>query len=170
MPDRRPAAALFLAAALAAGGAHAADDGEFELVGQATYRFGPLSIYDAALFAPGGDFMWERPFALTLTYHHDIRAERIINASFDQMAHITGEDEENFEPLRDDLAACIPDVQDGDRITGVSAGANEATFYLNGEKTCELSAPAFDRIFFGIWLSENSSSPGFTRKLLGEAE
>ena len=78
--------------------------------------------------------------------------------------------EASLQPLRAPLTACFADVQNGDRITGVSTGANTARFYLNGAQRCEIEWPNFRRHFFGIWLDEKTSEPKLRLRLLGRPD
>ena len=64
------------------------------------------------------------------------------------------------------MSALFPDVQRGDRITGVHVPGAGARFYLNGQWLGEVADEAFSRLFFGIWLSPKTSQPGMRRTLI----
>jgi hypothetical protein len=44
-----------------------------------------------------------------------------------------------------------------------------AQFYYNGRPTSEIRDPEFARLFFGIWLSEQTPAPKLRAALLGPA-
>jgi hypothetical protein len=67
------------------------------------------------------------------------------------------------------MARLFPDVQKGDRITGLHQPGQAARFYLNGRLLGDISDPAFSRRFFGIWLSPQTSQPRMREQLLGLA-
>ena len=45
---------------------------------------------------------------------------------------------------------------------------DEAIFYFQNEKVLETDNSEFIKIFFDIWLRENSQNPKFTQELLGK--
>jgi len=65
-----------------------------------------------------------------------------------------------------DLLRVIPDIRQGDRITGVHRPGVGAAFWVNGRASGEILDAEFARLFFGIWLSPNTSEPGLRQALL----
>jgi hypothetical protein len=124
-----------------------------QLVGQASYGVMALHLFSAALWADGGAFAWERPFALTLTYERPARSATLLNRAIREMGSRGAGNPRTLAPLRAQLARCLPNVGQGDRITGVSTGADTARFYHNGAQRCDVVWPGFRRHFFGIWLA-----------------
>ena len=136
-------------------------------VGQASYKLGFWRIYDAALFAPDGEYDPDQPFALALTYNRSFKKDRIVDATFHEIARMTDVDQASLETLRAPLTDCFSDVVPGDRITGVRVTAEETHFFYNGEKRCALEEAGFSASFFNIWLGENSRNPKMTARLKG---
>ncbi len=132
---------------------------EAQLSGEATYRAAFFKLYHAALWTEPPAYSPDNRFALSLEYKRGFSAERLANASIVEMARITGQDEDMFEPIRAPLTECFADVERGDRITGVALGPDTAAFYFNGEKRCDLEWPSLRLAFFGIWLSDESRAP-----------
>jgi hypothetical protein len=122
-------------------------------VGQAQYRALSVLLFSAETWAAGGDFSWNEPFALTLTYHRNARASTLINRSIREMSGRGAGSAQSLAPLRAQLARCFPDVARNDRITGVSTSPDSARFYYNGAHRCDIRWPGFRRHFFGIWLA-----------------
>ncbi|MBT8471599.1 MAG: hypothetical protein HKN14_11385 [Marinicaulis sp.] len=125
-------------------------------LGEVRYKKAIFKLYDATLWTAGEAFSWDDPFALSLQYLRSFSAERITNAAIIEMARLTDREEEEIEDARAPLTACFADVEKGDVITGVSTGENEASFFYNGEKRCDIEYPGFRDAFFGIWLSDQS--------------
>lgn len=138
-------------------------------VGQAPYRFFGITLFQAELFAPNGDFSWRRPFALTLTYERSARRATIVNRSIAEMSRRGAGSAEQLSPLRAQLERCFPDVQRGDRVTGVSTSPDAARFYVNGVRRCTVEWPNFRRHFFGIWLDARGGQAAMSARLRGEA-
>ena len=67
------------------------------------------------------------------------------------------------------MRALFPDVKKGDRITGVHQSATGAVFWSNGRLLGEVRDPQFAKLFFGIWLSPQTSQPQLRRALLAQA-
>lgn len=124
-----------------------------QMVGQATYEAFSLRLFRAELWADGGNFAWDRPFALTLIYERSARASLLVNRSISEMSSRGAGNARTLAPLRERLTACFPNISRGDRITGVSTGPNTARFYYNGAQLCDVTWPNFSRHFFGIWLA-----------------
>jgi hypothetical protein len=127
--------------------------GNADRVGQAEYRALSVRLFSAETWAAGGDFSWNAPFALTLTYHRNARASTLINRSIREMSGRGAGSAQSLAPLRAELARCFTDVARGDRFTGVSTGPDTARFYHNGAHRCDVRWPGFRRYFFGIWLA-----------------
>lgn len=141
-----------------------------QMVGDASYEVLSVRLFNAELWAEGGSFSWERPFALSLTYERSARAATLLNRSIREMSQRGAGNARTLAPLRAQLARCLPDVARGDRITGVSTGANTARFYHNGAERCEVRWPGFRRYFFGIWLAgRDGPAARLSAQLRGEA-
>ena len=135
-------------------------------VGEARYEVLALAVFDAELWAPQGAFSWDQAFALSLTYQRSISARALVNRTLREMTE-RGGDRAALEALRPQLQACFADVRAGDRITGLSSGADTARFYYNGRQRCEISSPGFRRAFFGIWLDGAGADRAFSQRLRG---
>jgi hypothetical protein len=135
-------------------------------VGEARYEVLALAVFDAELWAPQGAFSWDQAFALSLTYQRSISARALVNRTLREMTE-RGGDRAPLEALRSQLLACFADVRAGDRITGLSSGADTARFYYNGRQRCEISSPGFRRAFFGIWLDGAGADRAFSQRLRG---
>src|SRR5690606_3520799 len=97
-----------------------------EKVGEAAYSVLSIRLFNAELYANGGAFSWERPFALTLTYDRAARAETLINRSIREMRSRGAGGAERLAPLRTQLERCFTSVSQGDRFTGVSTSQETA--------------------------------------------
>jgi hypothetical protein len=62
----------------------------------------------------------------------------------------------------------FPDVNAGDRITGIHRPGQSALFFVNGRSAGEVRDERFAQLFFGIWLSPRTPEPALRSALLGE--
>jgi hypothetical protein len=65
------------------------------------------------------------------------------------------------------MQAAFPDVKAGDRISGSFEPEAAAQFFVNGQPRRRIADASFARLFFGIWLSPQTSEPGLRQQLLG---
>lgn len=138
-------------------------------VGEARYSLLAISLFEAELWTGNGDFSWNTPFALTLTYERSARASTLINRSLSEMSQRGAGTARSLAPLRAQLEACFPNIARGDRVTGVSTGPNTARFYYNGAQRCDIEWPGFRRSFFGIWLDgRDGQAAALSARLRGE--
>jgi hypothetical protein len=143
--------------------------GQARQLGTTKLRFFGLPIYDAALWAPPG-FAAARyatmSFALELRYLRSLSGAAIAQRSLDEMRR-GGE----LAPATETqwlsaMRAAFPDVQSGERITGVNLPQQGTRFYVNGKMKADITDPAFSERFFGIWLASWTSEPAMRSELL----
>ena len=142
---------------------------DHQAVGQARLRVWGFEVYDASLWtAPGFDAQRyaEHRFGLELSYLRSFKGRDIAERSIDEMRGIAAITPEQATRWLAAMSTLFPDVQRGDRITGVHVPGSGARFYLNGRLRGELADENFSRLFFGIWLSPKTSQPAMRATLL----
>lgn len=141
-------------------------------VGAARLKVWGFDVYDAKLRADPGfsaaAFDRHR-FALELAYLRTFKGADIAERSIGEMRGIEPLSAEQATRWQEAMARLFPDVQKGDRITGLHQPGQAARFYLNGRLLGDISDPGFSRRFFGIWLSPQTSLPRMREQLLGLA-
>jgi hypothetical protein len=140
------------------------------LLGSGRLRFLGLLIYDARLWAGATPITsdWAAgPFALELQYARGLKGEQIAERSLVEMRRQGEITEPVAERWLGQMRQLFPDVQEGDRITGLNVPGTGARFFLNGSLRGEPRETDFARRFFGIWLSPRTSEPGLRESLLG---
>lgn len=141
------------------------------LVGQGQMRFFGLLIYDIRLRAPQrpGTSWWTAPLALELSYARKLQGREIARRSLQEMQR-----QQSIEPAQAqrwlaEMEAAFPDVRAGDRLGGRHDPERGARFFVNGAPGRQVDDPLFSRLFFGIWLSPQTSEPALRQQLLGLA-
>lgn len=139
-------------------------------IGSGELRWFGFRVYRAALWAPdpvawaeGGDF------ALVIQYQRAIGSGRLVQASLDEMRRLGLADDEQLARWRPLLEQAFPDVEAGDRITGVNLAGKGAAFYFGDAVTAGIADPAFAEAFFAIWLDERTREPGLRASLTGQS-
>ncbi len=131
-----------------------------------------FQVYDARLWAQP-DFRaanFDRaPLALELSYLRAFKAEEIAERSIKEIRRSKPVSDAQASRWIADLLRVIPDVRTGDRVIGVHQPGVGATFWVNGKNTGEVQDAEFARLFFGIWLSPNTSEPKLRDALLAGA-
>jgi hypothetical protein len=142
------------------------------LQGQASFRFLGIPIYEVALWAPqpiGPANSAQQPLALVLVYRRSLSGERIAERSLSEMARAGPIAEAKATRWLAAMRRLFPDVDTGQRLTGVQLPGQGARFFYQGQARGELLEAEFAQRFFGIWLAEHSSAPELRRQLLGLA-
>lgn len=140
------------------------------LVGSGRLRFLGMRIYDARLWSPSrpGAEDWDaQPLALELQYARNLVGSLIAERSLEEMRRQGPIDAARAERWLAAMKATFPDVREGDRLTGIHQPGAVARFYLNGTPRGEWADPVKARLFFGIWLSPQTSEPSLREALLG---
>lgn len=140
--------------------------------GSSRMRFFGFDIYDASLWvAPGfrATVFSQHPLALTLTYLRAFKGREIAQRSLQEMKRqgdLTAAREEKWLAA---MAEAFPDIQAGERLTGVHLPGQGARFWHQGQARASVPDPEFSRRFFGIWLADTSSEPQLRTALLQRA-
>jgi len=146
---------------------------EKQAVASTRLRVWGFEVYDARLWArPGFELtrFEDQPFALELAYLRSFKGADIARRSIDEMRQTGALDEADAARWLAAMTALFPDVQRGDRITGVHVPGTGARFYLNDRLLGEVVEDRFSRRFFGIWLSERTSQPRMRDALLAQLQ
>jgi hypothetical protein len=139
--------------------------------GTGVLRFFGLHIYDLRLWSPAplaGDYPGQA-LALELVYARKLAGEKIASRSLDEMRRIGPFSDAQGASWLAAMTQLFPDVQAGDRLTGVQRPGQSARFFFNGQRRGEVLDADFSRLFFGIWLSPRTSEPKLRAQLLGPA-
>lgn len=146
---------------------------EKQAVASTRLRVWGFEVYDARLWARTGFELTrfeDQPFALELAYLRGFKGADIARRSIDEMRQTGALDEADATRWLAAMTALFPDVQKGDRITGVHIPGAGARFYFNDRLLGEVSEDRFSRRFFGIWLSERTSQPRMRDALLAQLQ
>lgn len=136
-------------------------------VGRGRLNFLAWRVYDAALYAPGGNYSAGKPFGLTLTYNHSFTGAEIAKTSIDEMKRLGLDDADAIDRWLQQMQAIFPDVAKGDTLTGIALPHGPTIFCQGGRRIGSIKDPAFGPRFFAIWLDEKTKSPALRRNLLG---
>ena len=139
------------------------------LLGQGQMRFLGLRIYDARLWvgpqfkaADFGDY----PLALELSYHRAFKGAAIAQRSIDEIerqGELTPAQAQRWLKV---LTALLPDVQSGDRLTGLYQPGQGMRFWRGEQPLGATDDAELARRFFAIWLSPRTSEPVLRSALL----
>jgi hypothetical protein len=139
------------------------------LIGQARLTVWGFDIYDARLWAPApfsAAGFAASALALELNYLRNFQAADIAERSLKEMRRSQPVSDVQAAQWKAELLRVIPDVRQGDRITGVHRPGVGAAFWVNGRASGEVLDADFARRFFGIWLSPGTSETRMRDALL----
>jgi hypothetical protein len=138
-----------------------------EQIGEVRVKYMWLDIYDIALYSPMGVFDREKSFALEIIYLRNFQGEKIAERSIQEIRHQGFSNELKLEKWFNDLKLLFPNVAKGDSLVGVKDEQGVTYFYHNEVALGFISDPEFSERFFDIWLGEKSSTPKYTKQLIG---
>jgi len=142
---------------------------EAALWGQGQMRFLGLRIYDARLWAgsrfEAADF-GACPLALELNYHRAFTGAAIAQRSIDEIERQGDLTPAQAQRWLKALAAVLPDVQPGDRLTGLYQPGQGMRLWRGQQPLGAIDDAELARRFFGIWLSPRTSEPSLRSALL----
>jgi hypothetical protein len=140
------------------------------LQGQGRLRYFGLHVYDAVLWSQrrlAANEVLDAEVALELRYARTLRGPLIAERSIEEMKRVGEFNAEQSQRWLAAMTRLFPDVNDGDRITGVHRPGRGAAFFVNGRAVGDVADAAFARLFFGVWLSPRTSEPALRSALLG---
>jgi Chalcone isomerase-like len=143
------------------------------LQGSGRLTFFGLHVYDARLWVADGvgiDRLDALPHAIELEYARTLYGRLIAERSLGEMKRVPGITAAQAERWLAWMTQTFPDVNPGDRITGVHRPAESARVFVNGTLRGELRDAEFARRFFAIWLGPQTSEPGLRDRLLGASK
>ncbi len=143
------------------------------LIGKQRLTYWGFQVYDARLWALPGfrkDNLASQPFALELAYLRDFDAIDVAERSITEMRRSAPISEAQAKIWIAEMMRVYPDFKKGDRVTGVNKPGVGAYYMVNGKQTGEIRDTEFARLFFGIWLSPQTSEPRLRAALLAGAQ
>ena len=139
------------------------------LLGQGQMRFLGLRIYDARLWVgpqfKAADF-GDHPLALELKYHRAFKGAAIAQRSIDEIRRQGELAPALAQHWQKALTALLPDVQPGDRLTGLYQPGQGMQLWRGELLLGSIDDAELARSFFAIWLSPRTSEPSLRSALL----
>lgn len=140
------------------------------LQGAGRLTFLALHVYDARLWVADGfaaDRFEAAPLALEIEYGRSLVGSKIAERTLEEMRRVPGIDDEQAAGWLEWMRRTFPDVNKGDRITGLFRPGESARIFHNGRLRGELRDAEFARRFVAIWLGPRTSEPKLRQSLLG---
>ena len=138
-------------------------------IGQGQMRFLGLRIYDARLWSqPQFDAknFDAYPLVLELAYHRAFTGQAIAQRSIHEIQRQGKLSPAQGQRWLQALAALLPDVQAGDRLTGLYKPGLGLRLWRGQQALGTINDAELARRFFGIWLSPRTSEPSLRSALL----
>ena len=139
-------------------------------IGTTRLRVFGFQIYDATLWAQPSfeaQSYTSSTFALEINYLRKFDNDAVAERSIQEMRKLGGMTDVQATQWLAQMRKIFPDIAKGDRLVGIHNPSVGAVFTFNGKPVGEIKDPEFARLFFGIWLSPQSSEPQMRRELLG---
>ena len=145
---------------------------QYRLVGKSRLTFWGVQVYDANLWATPtlkANNLSSQSFALELIYLRDFESKKIADKSISEMRRSATITDAQAKAWTLELMRVIPDIKKGDRVLGENRPDVGTVFRVNGQLSGEIRDVEFARLFFGIWLSPQTSEPAMRSALMAGA-
>ena len=136
------------------------------MVGKANFQFLFWNMYDAKLISESGSYPSNK-FALILKYNKNFSKKSVVDETINQLKKQKTFNEKELKEVNALLNKAFRKIKKNNKFIGIKNN-DEAIFYFQNEKVLETDNSEFIKIFFDIWLRENSQNPKFTQELLGK--
>ncbi len=137
-------------------------------VGEGVYSKLFWDIYKAKLFAPGGKYIEQAPYALSITYFADIKGKDIAERSVAEMKSTGISSADKLAEWGKQMEKIFPDVKNGSNLTAIAAKSGETLFFSEDKQIGTVADKEFAPAFFGIWLKPETSDKKLRSQLLGD--
>jgi hypothetical protein len=138
----------------------------FKEVGSGTYRRFGFSVYQATLWAVGDGWNPHKPFLLELHYVRDVSKDVLVESIIDDIREQNAADDDEIGKWQHTLADILPDVQEGDTLSGLSVPGAKTKIFRNGREIATLDDELLSRAFFNMWFGDHAD-PDLRKELLG---
>ena len=138
------------------------------VVGSGTYRKFGFSVYRATLWAADGAWDPQKPYALELRYLRNVSKDTLVDTVMDDIRSQNVADNDTLTQWQTTLIGVLPDVNDGDVLTGLCLPGKKSLLFLNGKPIATITDTAFSKAFFDVWLGDQADED-LRKKLLGQS-
>lgn len=139
------------------------------IVGQGVLSIAFWDIYEATLYATNGQWRDTQPAILSIEYFVTIDGADIADRSVKEIRKQGFTDEVQLAAWNSQMKNIFPNVVPGSILSATYFPYKETRFYSNGEPIGAIKGDMFGRLFFNIWLGENTSEPQLRQSLLGKS-
>ena len=160
---------LLMAGQAIAKGSHIEAYPELRPVGSGPLKWFGVTLYDATLLAPGGEYRPDTIYALEIAYRYDFSRKQLAKATLKEIERLQGRRADR-KAVVERFSQLFADVSAGERLIGVYLPGEGADFYGPQGYLGRLDDPRLAADFFHIWLDPRTREPDLRRQLLGALE
>lgn len=148
--------------------AHIKRDLPLKQVGDGVYRRFGFRIYHATLWAMGNNWEPQKPFLLELHYVRSISKDTLVESIIDDIRDQNVADENELNKWEGTLSSILPDVEDGDTLSGLSMPGAKTKIFKNAKEIATIDDDSLSRAFFNMWFGDQAD-PDLRKELLGHS-
>jgi hypothetical protein len=143
---------------------------DLKLVGQGQYTWFGLSVYEASLWSPDGNFNCcasQHPVVLNLTYRRTIGRDQMTTFTQKEWARLGILDQGTRDAWATRVASIWPEGRAGDTLAALIIPGRETRFYDNHGLLGVVPIPEFGPALLAIWLDPRAKDAQLRAALLG---
>jgi hypothetical protein len=142
------------------------------LLGAGRFRYLLFHVYDARFYVGDRGFKADQPdaepYALDLEYARHFAGAAIAKTTLDEFERFDAGTPALRAKWYDILLKLLPDVDEGQHLTGLFLPKVGLRLYSNGKPVGAVDDPEFAHWFFAIWLDPRTQGPELRSALLGQ--
>ena len=139
----------------------------YGLVGEARFKVMFFKIYDAALFAPGGTYQADAPYALRLTYLINAKKDRIVDQTVKEMRRMKASSEAQIEAWIPVMEQAFISMPKGSYADFIHTPDGRLTLAAKGKRISVIEDTALAQAIMDIWLGPKVRDRRFQDRLMG---
>ena len=130
-----------------------------KMVGSHCFRVFGLRIYHIELWSNDGNFDYNQPLALSITYHKNFSASQLAKKTATEMQKVNQLNVEKIQKYQAYIDTLFVDVKKNQNKTAIFMPNGVLKIFLEQQKIAEINDLQFAKDFLNIWLSAKSSYP-----------
>jgi len=130
-----------------------------EMVGSYCFKVFGLKIYHIELWSKNGNFDYNQPLALSITYNKNFSASQLAKKTTTEIQKVNNLNTEQMQKYQIYIDKLFVDVKKNQNKTAIFMPSGILKIFLEQQKVSEINDLQFAKYFLNIWLDSKSSYP-----------
>jgi hypothetical protein len=136
-----------------------------KLVGSYCFNVFGLKIYHIELWSKNGQFSYQQPLSLSITYHKNFTASQLTKKTISEIEKTNQLNSQQLAKYNVYINKLFVDVKKNQNKTAIFMPNGNLKIFLEQQQISEINDIEFAKDFLNIWLSPKSSYPKMSSAL-----